>query len=154
MVRSYRYAHVATLVCAMALGACQQDSPTGPEFSSDIQTFVGLVNEHRASVGCAPLTWISELATVAQEHSVDMAENDYFDHDTPTGLSPMDRLEAAGLHASRVAENIAWGYATPQQVLQGWLESPGHRANIENCALTEHGVGLYQTRWTHLFRTP
>ena len=65
-----------------------------------------------------------------------------------------DRLSETGADYRRAAENIAWGYATPEAVLAGWLDSSGHRANIENCSLTEHGVGLFQTRWTHLFRTP
>jgi len=134
--------------------ACQSDI-TGPDFESpEIEVFASLMNAHRVSVGCEPLIWIDEVADVAQAHSVDMASRDYFDHTTPDGQSPFDRLRDAGLDFSRAAENIAYGYPTPEAVLQGWLDSPGHRANIENCALTEHGVGLHATRWTHLFRTP
>jgi len=144
---------VAAVVLAGALAACEA-AVLEPEFDTDVETFVGLMNDHRATVGCEPLTWISEVANVAQAHSVDMVERDFFDHTNPDGLSPFDRMAAAGLQLSRGAENIAWGYGTADAVLQGWLDSPGHRSNIENCALTEHGVGLYQTRWTHLFRTP
>ncbi len=51
-------------------------------------------------------------------------------------------------------ENIAAGYQTPSAVLEGWLGSPGHRANIENCGFTHHGVGLNESHWTHMFITP
>jgi uncharacterized protein YkwD len=132
------------------------DDPTGPEAdaSPEVSAFAALVNDHRVAVGCGPLTWVSGLADVAQAHSVDMVNRDYFDHTSPDGKSPFDRMRDAGLTFSLAAENIAWGYASAEQVLQGWLDSSGHRANIENCQLTEHGVGLHETRWTHVFRSP
>lgn len=65
-----------------------------------------------------------------------------------------DRLTDAAIAYSRTAENIAFGYPTAEAVLSGWLASPGHKANIENCALTQHGVGLLESYWTHLFITP
>ena len=136
-----------------ATSACEQ-SPTGLEADPDVEVFVSLVNDHRVAVGCAPLTWISEIADVAQAHSEDMAQRGYFDHTNPDGKSPFDRMRDAGPTLSRAAENIAYGHATPHSVLEGWLNSPGHRANIENCSLTEHGVGLHASRWTHLFRAP
>jgi len=146
-------ARLALLVLLSAPTACQE---TGlePEFNAEVETFVGLMNDYRASVGCAPLTWITEIADVAEAHSLDMVQRDFFDHTNPDGASPFDRLLAAGLSFSRSAENIAMGYGSADVVLEGWLDSPGHRANIENCELSEHGVGLFETRWTHLFRTP
>jgi uncharacterized protein YkwD len=83
-----------------------------------------------------------------------MVARDFFSHTNPDGDSPWDRLSAAGISFSRAAENIAWGYTSAEAVLSGWLGSPGHRANIENCALTHHGVGLADWHWTHLFVTP
>jgi uncharacterized protein YkwD len=124
--------------------------PTDPQVAS----FATLVNDHRASVGCGPLTWVPAVADVARAHSVDMYTRGFFDHVNPDGDSPFDRMHDAGLSFSRAAENIAWGYPSPEAVLQGWLDSPGHRTNIEDCSLTEHGVGLHETYWTHLFRTP
>ena len=154
MVRSRRIRYIVARGFLAVLSGCQPDAVTGPVVDPSLQVLEDLVNDHRAAVGCQPLTWISEMARVAQEHSEDMARRNFFDHTNPDGLTPFDRMERAGLTATRAAENIAWGYASPQDVLQGWLDSPGHRANIENCQLTEHGLGLYQTRWTHLFRTP
>ncbi len=110
-----------------------------------------LVNAHRASVGCAALAWNGSVGDVAQAHSDDMVDRDFFSHTNPDGLSPFDRLASAGVSFTAAAENIAYGYPTAQAVLQGWLDSPGHRANIENCALTEHGVGVTEAHWTHLF---
>ncbi|MDH3206288.1 MAG: CAP domain-containing protein [Gemmatimonadota bacterium] len=63
-------------------------------------------------------------------------------------------MRTAGVEFSGAAENIAYGYPTGTAVLTAWLNSPGHRGNIENCALTEHGVGFEGTHWTHLFITP
>ena len=116
--------------------------------------FAELVNAHRASVGCSALVWNGSVADVARAHSDDMVERDFFSHTNPDGLSPFDRLSAAGIAFTAAAENIAYGYPTAQAVLQGWLDSPGHRANIENCALTEHGVGVTRAHWTHLFIRP
>lgn len=144
---------ILTALTLMAAVGCD-DSVLGPTVAPEVETFAMLMNDHRASVGCGPLTWNFEVAAVAQEHSEDMAARDFFAHTNPDGDSPFDRMQAAGVDFSRAAENIAWGYPTPEAVLAGWLDSPGHRNNIENCDLTEHGVGLYETRWTHLFRTP
>jgi uncharacterized protein YkwD len=116
--------------------------------------FVELMNDHRVSLGCAQQIWNHDVAAVAQAHSEDMVERDFFAHTNPDGDSPFDRLQNAAIPYSGAAENIAWGYPTATAVLEGWLNSPGHKANIENCSLTEHGVGLHQSRWTHLFIRP
>ena len=154
MDRSHVQIRRTLLLLSLALAAGCDEGLTAPEVVPEVETFVAMMNAHRVSVGCEPLTWITEVADVAHAHSVDMVERDFFDHTNPDGASPFDRMRDAGLNFSRAAENIAWGYGSPEAVLEGWLNSSGHRANIENCSLTEHGVGLYQTRWTHLFRTP
>jgi uncharacterized protein YkwD len=83
-----------------------------------------------------------------------MVRRGFFSHTNPDGDSPEDRLESAGVQWSRWAENIAAGQPTGEAVLDGWLGSPGHRANLENCLLTEHGVGLVDRHWTHVFMSP
>lgn len=140
---------------AVLLGACG-DSSLAPLLGVDpeVLSFVEQMNAHRASVGCAPLEWNDAVAAVALGHSQDMVDRSFFSHQNPDGASPFDRLRAAGISYSRAAENIAYGYPTGTAVLTAWLNSPGHKANIENCALTEHGVGLVGTHWTHLFITP
>ena len=143
------------ICCALFLAfACGDSNPLGPPADADVVTFAELVNAHRQSVGCTVLEWDGDVAEVAQRHSEDMVARSFFDHTNPDGLSPFDRLAAAGIPYSRAAENIAAGQPTAQAVLDAWLGSPGHRANIENCALTHHGVGLLERHWTHLFITP
>lgn len=147
----------AVLAIAIAVNlSCAEDDALGPDPDRDpeVALFVDLMNDHRELVGCPRLTWNDEVASVAQLHSADMAERDFFDHTNPDGESPFDRLQNAGIDYSGAAENIAWGYNTAEAVLDGWLNSPGHKANIERCTMTEHGVGLYQSRWTHLFIRP
>jgi uncharacterized protein YkwD len=144
------------LALVLALVAC--GDALAPEVAPEsaaapVREFVDLMNAHRASVGCAPLVWHDGTARVAKRHSEDMVERSFFDHTNPDGESPFDRLRNAGITWTRAGENIAAGYADAAAVLQGWLASPGHRANIENCAYTHHGVGLDHAHWTHLFVT-
>jgi uncharacterized protein YkwD len=136
------------------IGGAVACGDSNPEIPADVEKFVSLVNAHRVTVGCAPLEWDGRVADVAEAHSEDMVARDFFSHTNPDGDSPRDRLSDAGISFRLAAENIAWGYASAEAVLSGWLGSSGHRANIENCALTHHGVGLADWHWTHLFVTP
>ncbi|WP_245699961.1 CAP domain-containing protein [Geodermatophilus siccatus] len=115
---------------------------------------LALVNEARVDAGCGALTADPALAAVARAHSADMRDRDYFSHTSPEGLSPFDRAEQAGVDHSR-AENIAFGQADATAVMEAWLESPGHRANILDCELTKLGVGVAEGPggpwWTQLF---
>jgi uncharacterized protein YkwD len=124
-------------------------SPSGPE-----TTVVSLTNQERAKAGCSTLRIDSRLVTAARRHSQDMAANNYFDHTSRNGDSPWDRMEAAG-YPNPGAENIAKGYPTPAAVVEGWMNSPGHRANILNCKLRAVGVGMAQgpggPYWTQNF---
>lgn len=118
-----------------------------------------LTNAQRRSAGCQPLSVDDTLTAVAQAHSADMARRGFFDHVNPDGRSPFDRMTAAGYRYRMAAENIAAGYRSPQQVVDGWMNSPGHRRNILNCGLTEIGIGYatgggYGVYWTQDFGTP
>jgi len=113
-----------------------------------------LVNADRARAGCAPLAWDGAAAEAAQAHSEDMAARHYFDHTSPEGHTAVDRLRAGGGSYRALAENIAMGQQSAQEVVRGWLESPGHRRNIENCRYTRTGVGYRDLRWTQVFYTP
>lgn len=122
---------------------------------SQVQEMVRLVNAHRRARGCPALTWLQPAAEAAQAHSADMARRSYFDHVTPEGRQPWDRLAARGVSYRMVAENIAWTpQQSAQQTLQGWIDSRGHRQNLENCEYTHHGIGLQDAYWTHVFVTP
>jgi uncharacterized protein YkwD len=113
---------------------------------------VALVNTERGKTGCDPLRVDPKLAQAAQDHSSDMAERDYFDHTTPEGLTFADRIVNAG-YPTPGAENIAVGQQDAQQVMDGWMNSDGHRANILNCDLNTIGVGLEENGmyWTQDF---
>ena len=100
------------------------------------------VNEQRKAHGCHPLVVNIAISKAALEHSRDMGINGYFAHDTPSGVTPWVRMEQAG-YADPAAENIAVGYRTPQEVMDGWMGSPAHRANIINCSYKSTGVGYY-----------
>ena len=111
-----------------------------------------LVNLERAKAGCGPVRTDDRLTAAARGHSRDMVDRDYFSHTSPEGKGPGDRAAAAG-YPRWSGENIAAGYPTPEAVVRGWMDSPGHRANILNCQSKATGVG-YDARenmWTQMF---
>ena len=112
-----------------------------------------LTNKERVANGLAPLTFDSSLSNVARIKSNDMFKNNYFSHTSPTYGSPFDMMRQYGITYYSAAENIAMGQRTPEQVVQGWMNSPGHKANILNGRLTHIGVGLSDDDfyWTQMF---
>jgi uncharacterized protein YkwD len=101
-----------------------------------------LVNEERAQAGCQPLVRDAALTELAADFSQDMAERGYFSHTDPDGLTPWDRAAAAGID-NLGGENIAMGQADAQAVMDSWMNSEGHRANILNCDFRTIGVGVH-----------
>jgi uncharacterized protein YkwD len=104
---------------------------------------VELVNQERTKVECQPLAINAALTAAAQAHTTDMALKDYFSHTGLDGSQPWDRMTRAGYTWTMAAENIAAGYATPESVVAGWVNSPGHYANMINCSYQDTGVGYY-----------
>ncbi|HZF91550.1 sigma-70 family RNA polymerase sigma factor [Streptomyces sp.] len=127
-----------------------RQAPTGT-----VAQVVALVNKERAAAGCAPLAEDPELNRAAQGHSEDMAARDFFDHTNPDGADPGQRTTAAGYAWSTYGENIARGQQTPEAVMESWMNSPGHRANILNCSFEDIGVGVHDGSggpwWTQNF---
>jgi stress response protein SCP2 len=120
---------------------------------------VRLTNAERTARGLRALGTDDRLARAAYAHSADMAARRFFAHECPSGTQAWDRAVAAGYTYRMVAENIAAGQRTPAEVVEGWMNSPGHRANILNGELTQIGVGFapggeYGTYWTQVFGTP
>lgn len=108
-----------------------------------------LVNAARAENGLEPLVWDSALTVLAREHSTDMQSNNYFAHDNLLGCSSSCRISAAGYLWKNLGENIYTmnGFSVSskeaaQMVVEGWLKSPGHRANILSTIYTNQGVGV------------
>jgi uncharacterized protein YkwD len=123
--------------------------------SGAVARIVELVNAERSKVGCSALTLNMTLSKVAQAHSEDMALHQNMSHYGSDGSSPGDRITSAGYAWSAYGENVAYGYVSPEQVMAGWMASPGHKANILNCTFKEIGVGLAQPNnyWTQDFGT-
>jgi uncharacterized protein YkwD len=117
------------------------------------QRVIELTNDARRQAGCPALAHNDKLRLAAYLHSKDMSDNDYFSHTGLDGSSPWERMARQG-YSGGAAENIAWGYRTPEAVVQGWMNSSGHRANILNCSLTEIGVGFHNYYWTQNFGIP
>ncbi|MER6116610.1 sigma-70 family RNA polymerase sigma factor [Streptomyces sp. NPDC001743] len=105
---------------------------------------VALVNKERGAAGCGPLTEDAQLTDAAQRHSDDMAARNFFEHSNPDGADPGERVTEAGYRWSTYGENIARGQQTPAAVMESWMNSPGHRANILNCAFEDIGIGIHQ----------
>ncbi|MGY1498620.1 CAP domain-containing protein [Streptomyces sp. QTS52] len=112
-----------------------------------------LVNAERTKAGCAPLTENAKLTKAAQDHSQDMADHTNMSHTGSDGSSMSDRLSRVGYTFRSAGENVAAGYNTPESVMDGWMNSSGHRANILNCGFKEIGIGLAQPGyyWTQDF---
>jgi uncharacterized protein YkwD len=102
---------------------------------------VRLVNLQRRKAGCASLRVDPRLTRSARAHSDEMAASNHFEHSSPNGASPWDRMEAAG-YRDGGAENIARGYQTAEEAVRGWMRSEGHSRNILNCRLVATGVGV------------
>lgn len=117
------------------------------------QEVIRLVNVERAKAGLKALTEDWELSRVARYKSQDMHDLRYFSHTSPTYGSPFDMMKAFGIRYRTAGENIAMGYRTPAAVVQGWMNSPGHRANILNASYTKIGVGYVASGnyWTQHF---
>ncbi|MFF5029475.1 sigma-70 family RNA polymerase sigma factor [Streptomyces collinus] len=115
-----------------------------PTSSDTVDQVVALVNQQRATAGCGPVTEDPQLEKAAQGHSDDMAARNFFEHTNPDGADPGQRITAAGYRWSTYGENIAKGQQTPQSVMDSWMNSPGHRANILNCSFKDIGVGVHR----------
>ncbi|MGH4126097.1 MAG: CAP domain-containing protein [Clostridium sp.] len=117
---------------------------------------VTLVNQERAKQGLAPLKENAQLSNVARYKSEDMVANNYFSHTSPTYGSPFDMMKKFGITYTAAGENIAMGQQTAASVMNGWMNSPGHKANILSVNFTEIGVGVAKDKsgtiyWTQQF---
>lgn len=114
---------------------------------------IRLVNEIRTSRGLSALKEDWQLSRVARYKSQDMKDNHYFSHTSPTYGSPFEMMKKFGISYRAAAENIARGQRTPQEVVNAWMNSAGHRSNILNAQYTKIGVGYVANGnyWTQMF---
>lgn len=131
----------------------QQSQNQSQQLSQYEREVVELTNQERSKNGLAPFQIDEELSKVAREKSRDMSAKNYFDHNSPTYGSPFDMMRSYGISYSSAGENIAKGQRTPQEVVNAWMNSPGHRANILNGSFTHIGVGFVEqgNHWTQMF---
>ncbi len=120
---------------------------------------IRLVNVERSKKGLGALQANWELSRVARYKSQDMANKGYFSHTSPTYGSPFAMMENFGIRFSSAGENIAYGQRTPAEVMKGWMNSAGHKANILSPSYTQIGVGLAKNKsgtsyWTQMFIKP
>lgn len=155
-----------TLLVALILpGSCivvDKVKPKAPE-SPDEDKLLVLVNEIR-SEGCNcgddyfppadDLVWNDTLELAAQNHSDDMNEHDNLSHTGSDGSDPGDRLHTVGYEWSTYGENVAVGFSSGEDVIEGWLDSPGHCRNIMNGNVTQMGVATSGSYWTQVFAKP
>ncbi len=132
-----------------------QDTP----IVSQMEEVLDLVNEERNKQGLNPVMMNAELNHVATLKAMDMRDNNYFDHNSQNYGTPFEMLQRFGIHYSYAGENIAAGQKSAQQVMNDWMNSSGHRANILNANYTHLGVGYveggsYGTYWVQEFTKP
>lgn len=135
----------------------EEEPPTEEVSDQEISAFeqevLTLTNVEREKNGLAPLQLDVKLSEVAREKSNDMAKNGYFDHQSPTYGSPFDMMKQFGITYRTAGENIAMGQRTPAEVVDAWMNSEGHRANILNKDYTHIGIGYIENGnyWTQQF---
>jgi uncharacterized protein YkwD len=127
------------------------------------EQMLAAVNTARKRAGLGPLKADSRLDKAAQGHAEDMLKRGYFAHESPSGTTVRERSQAAGYAWRVIGENIAFGQTSVDEVMETWINSPGHRKNILTPSFTELGVGLamglgpdgtYQVYWVQNFGTP
>lgn len=117
---------------------------------------IKLVNAERSKNGLPPLTKNWELSRVARYKSTDMRDRNYFSHTSPTYGSPFRMMEDFGIRYTAAGENIAYGQRTAEEVMNAWMNSPGHRSNILGGNFDQIGVGVAKAKngtyyWTQMF---
>ena len=163
-MKTYRtFIFLAFLSVSLSIG-CEVDAihPKAP-VNPDKDELLKLVNEAR-STGCNcgdtyyppvdVVVWSDQLEQAAQNHSNDMNEHDNLSHTGSDGSLPGDRLNSIGYSWWTYGENIALGYSSEKAAVEGWLDSPGHCANIMNGDMTEMGVATSGSYWTMVLAKP
>ena len=146
-------------IVGLALGvALTSVPPAMAAVPVDDRAHVAAINHVRIGVGLPPVSWCGALADAARAHAQDMASTGVLDHRGSDGSTPGMRARAAGHRTDRVGENIAVGYPALTEVMDAWLASPGHRANLVGPAYRSVGVATAVTAdgvryWVQVFGT-
>jgi uncharacterized protein YkwD len=163
-IKMKNIAKILLLLTVVFVASCHKNRDILPDvYNLDVAMMLRLINEQRVA-GCQcggvdmppvpPLQWNHQLAKAALLHSIDMNTHRTLNHTSSDGRSPGDRIRAAGYNASTWGENIAVGYADEKAVMNGWMKSSGHCANIMNKNFTEVGAGRKERYWTMTLARP
>lgn len=144
---------------AMILPGQKLNIPNIQDIKNIENNVIVIVNAERAKIGLQPLKINWQLSRIARYKSQDMINKNYFSHTSPTYGSPFNMIENFGIKFSAGGENIAMGQKTAVEVMNAWMNSPGHKSNILNATYTEVGVGLAKNGnglcyWTQMFIKP
>jgi uncharacterized protein YkwD len=158
--RLQRAARIASIVLSVGvmISGIGCDPSADPTYTAESQDVFALTNAERVANDLPALAWNSTLASAARKHAQDMADRDYFAHESPEGLSSGDRATAEGYAWQMVGENLAMGQRAAADVVQAWMNSEGHRANILQDGFTDMGVGVAANAdgtlyWVQMFGT-
>jgi hypothetical protein len=151
---------VGLWAAVMVVGAlAARPAVAAPDLTSLADQVFVLVNQQRAARGLQPLSRVGALDRAAQDYAVRMAREGFFSHTAPDGSTPGTRIAATGYQARLWGENIAAGQQSAGEVMQAWMNSPGHAANILHAGYTQIGIGVtaggnYGIQWVQHFGTP
>lgn len=150
----------------VVLNSCSKSEENSVKPSNEVvyginkSNMLNLINTYRSAGGTcgtvkmpsvAKLIWNDKLGLAANKHTTDMASNNYFSHTSKDGRSMSERINAEGYIGSALGENTAMGQTTEIQVMESWINSPGHCANIMNGSYTEIGFARARNYWTQNF---
>lgn len=143
MKRPHLFAACAFALSILAGTAEASNRCTMPDnVSALVNEIAAGVNANRRANGQAPLAYNRQLAEAATAHACDMSVNGFFGHNSSNGANVGARVQRAGYRHCLVAENLAWGYPSSQQIISGWMNSPGHRSNMLHPRAQEFGVAV------------
>ena len=135
----------AAILIASFFGTTASASCAMPENVNAMATEIAAgLNASRRANGESTLRFNRDLGRAAMRHACDMLANDFFDHRGSDGSNSQARVTRVGYDACIVAENIAWGFPRPEQIIDGWMNSPGHRRNMLHPRIEEFGIGISQ----------
>jgi uncharacterized YkwD family protein len=135
----------------MQVGEIIRLKPSADSPSNFEDQVAQLVNAERSKRGLKPLTHRADIKNVAHKKAQDMINSNYFSHTSPNYGSPFQMLKTFGIQYLAAGENIAKGQKTPKEVMNSWMNSSGHRANILKPEYDSIGVGFYQGAWVQMF---
>ena len=144
MVRILSCAALVWLALVASPAAASNICATPGDVNAMANEIAAGVNANRRANGQPPLAYNRRLAQAAMGHACDMAQNNFFGHNSSNGATVGARVTAAGYRHCLVAENLAWGYPQPAQIISGWMNSSGHRSNMLHPRATEFGIGITQ----------